>query len=109
LRLEKKYRPYIDWSGLGPEEGMGWQYNHVYTVPLYYIEYGIAQVGALQVFLRSKRDYKKAVNDYKNGLSLGCTVGLPELYKAAGIKFVMKEPGVLGKVVDGIMEELELA
>jgi oligoendopeptidase F len=109
IGLERKYRPHIDWSGLGPEEGMGWQYNHVYTVPLYYIEYGIAQVGALQVFLRSKRDYKKAVNDYKKGLSLGCTVGLPELYKAAGIKFVMKEPGVLGKVVDGIMEEVELA
>jgi len=109
IGLEKKYRPHIDWSGLELEEGLGWQYNHVYTVPLYYIEYGIAQVGALQVFLRSKRDYKKAVNDYKKGLSLGCTVGLPELYKAAGIKFVMKEPGVLGEVVDGIMEEVGLA
>ncbi|MFH0815465.1 MAG: M3 family oligoendopeptidase [Methanobacteriota archaeon] len=107
--LEKKYRPHIDWSGLEQEEGMGWQYNHVYTVPLYYIEYGIAQVGALQVFLRSKRDYEKAVKDYKKGLSLGCTVGLPELYKAAGIKLVMKEPDILGKVVGGIMGEVGLA
>jgi oligoendopeptidase F len=104
--LEKKYRPHVDWTGLDAEAGMGWQYNHVYTVPLYYIEYGIAQVGAAQVFLRSKREYAKAVRDYKKALSLGCTLGLPELYSSAGISFVMNDPGVLRKVVDGLSEEI---
>jgi oligoendopeptidase F len=108
LSLEKKYRPHIDWSGLQYEEGMGWQYNHVYTVPLYYIEYGIAQVGALQVFLRSKKNYQMAVRDYKKALALGCTKGLPELYATAGIKFVMKYPDVLKTVAEGISKEVGL-
>ncbi len=104
--LEKKYRPHVDWTGLDAESGMGWQYNHVYTVPLYYVEYGIAQVGAAQVFLRAKKEYARAVKDYKAALSLGCTVSLPELYSRAGIKFVMDEPGVLRKVVDGLSKEI---
>jgi oligoendopeptidase F len=104
--LEDRYRPYIDWSGLGEYKELGWQYNHVYTSPLYYIEYGIAQVGALQIYLRSLDDYDGAVRDYERALSLGNTVGLPELFAASGVKFVMKDPEVLKEVVGKTMGEL---
>jgi oligoendopeptidase F len=107
--LEAKYRPYLDWEGLESEQEMGWQYNHVYTVPLYYIEYGIAQVGALQLFLNSLSDYGTAVKAYKRALSLGCTVNLPELYATAGVGFVVKNPSILQDVVDGIMEQVGLS
>jgi oligoendopeptidase F len=104
--LEDLYRPYLEWSGLSEYKKFGWQYNHVYTSPLYYIEYGIAQVGALQIFLRSLDDYDTAVSDYKRALSLGNTVGLPGLFNAAGVKFVMKEPDVLEEVVNRTMERI---
>jgi oligoendopeptidase F len=105
--LNKKYRPHIDYAGLEKEEGIGWQYLHVYEVPLYYIEYGVAQVGAFQVFLRSLEDYDAAVRDYKHALSLGDTVGLPELYESAGVKFVLKNPEVLKDVTSGIIKLIE--
>ena len=55
--------------------------------PFYYIEYGIAQLGALQVWANSKRDPAKALNDYKKSLALGGSRPLPELFQAAGCKF----------------------
>ncbi len=93
--LTKKYSPYMDYTGLEDISKMGWQYLHVYEVPLYYIEYGIAQVGAMQVFARSLEDYDAAVRDYKKALSLGNTAPLPELFETAGVKFVLKHPEVL--------------
>ncbi len=55
--------------------------------PFYYVEYGIAQLGALQVWANSKRDKAKALNDYKKSLALGGSRPLPELFAAAGCKF----------------------
>ncbi|MCP4228656.1 MAG: M3 family oligoendopeptidase [bacterium] len=106
--LETLYRPFIDYGGLDAERDLGWQYNHVFTVPLYYIEYGIAQVGALQVFMRSLADYDSAVLDYKRSLSLGATAGLPELFEAAGVKFVLKHPEVLRDAVDRMKDLIEI-
>ena len=106
--LEAKYRPYINPEGLEKERGVGWQYAHVYTVPLYYIEYGVAQIGALQVYLRSLGDYEGAVRDYKHGLSLGTTVGLPELFEAVGAKLVLKHPEILGSITAEIVEHIGL-
>lgn len=108
LELGDKYMPYIDYSGLEEERKIGWQYLHVYEVPLYYIEYGIAQVGALQVYLKSLENYDVAVKNYKHALSLGTTVGLAELFEAAGVKFVMKHPEALKDVTDKIMAEIGL-
>ncbi len=106
--LEDKYRPHLNWTGLEAHKRAGWMYNHVFTVPFYYVEYGIAQVGALQVFLRSLDNYRAAVRDYKQALTLGSSVGLPELFDTAGIKFVMKEPKVLEDVVKKISKVVEL-
>jgi oligoendopeptidase F len=106
--LEDKYRPHVDYSGLEREQDTNWQYLHVYEVPFYYIEYGVAQVGAQQVYLRSLEDYDGAVRDYMHALSLGATVGLPELFEAAGVKFVLKHPEVLEPTVNRIMEQIGL-
>ncbi len=106
--LTAKYRPSIDYSGLEKEAEIGWQYLHVYEVPLYYVEYGIAQIGALQVFLRSLDDYDGAVKDYRHALGLGSTVGLSELFEAAGVKFIMKHPDVLEDMTNKIMEQVGL-
>jgi oligoendopeptidase F len=86
----------------------GWMYNHVFTVPFYYIEYGVAQIGALQIFLRSLENYKAAVDGYQKALSLGGSVGLPELFETAGVKLVLKHPEVLADVVDKISKLIDL-
>ena len=60
---------------------------HLFEVPFYYIEYGIAQLGALGVWKNSLSDTKVAVEKYKNALRLGYTRSIPEIYKEAGIRF----------------------
>ena len=76
----------IDYSGLMPYRNTSWQRQlHLFEVPFYYIEYGIAQLGALGMWKQFKEDKEKAIRNYTNALSLGGTRTLPELYKAAGI------------------------
>jgi oligoendopeptidase F len=65
-----------------------WQVQlHLFEVPFYYIEYGFAQLGAIAVWRNYKRDPRKAVQDYRNALALGYTRSIPEIYRAAGIRF----------------------
>jgi len=89
--LMDEYLPHIDWSGLEEYKRKGWQYLHVFQVPFYYIEYGIAQLGALQVWQNSLNDYSDAVRQYKKGLALGGSQPLPTLFKTAGGVFDMTE------------------
>jgi oligoendopeptidase F len=85
--LEKRFRPYIDWSGYEDVMMTGWQRkDHIHTVPFYYVEYGLALLGATQVWMNALKDQKKAVDQYRSALSLGGTVTLPELFKAAGAR-----------------------
>jgi oligoendopeptidase F len=78
----------IDWSGLEQYREFGWQRQlHLFEVPFYYIEYGIAQLGAIGLWMQYKNNKKKALSNYMNALSLGGTKTLPELYAAAGLKF----------------------
>jgi oligoendopeptidase F len=78
----------IDHSGLEKYRSYGWQKQlHLFEVPFYYIEYGIAQLGAIGMWKQYKENPKKALDNYKYALSLGGTKTLPELYKAAGIDF----------------------
>jgi oligoendopeptidase F len=60
---------------------------HIFLHAFYYIEYGIAQLGALQVWANAKRDQAKALTDYKRALRLGGSRPLPELFAAAGCQF----------------------
>ncbi len=83
---------FVDWQGLEEEQAYLWHRQlHVFEVPFYYIEYGIAQLGALQVWMNAKKDPVKALADYRRGLALGGSRPLPELYQAAGIKFDFSE------------------
>ena len=103
--LNRKFQPYLDMSGMDEIEKTRWQYPHVYTVPFYYIEYGIAQIGALQVWKNSLKNPKKAVDDYLSGLALGGSKPLPELFKAANISFAM-DKNTLSELVSIIKEQV---
>jgi oligoendopeptidase F len=77
-----------DWSGLEHYRHFSWQRQlHLFEVPFYYIEYGIAQLGAIGLWMQFKQNKNKALENYINALSLGGTKTLPELYEAAGLKF----------------------
>ena len=77
-----------DWSGLEEEMKTGWQRKlHIHQVPFYYVEYGIASLGAMQVWRTSLRDPLGAVASYRRALALGGTQPLPRLYEAAGARF----------------------
>jgi len=77
-----------DWSGLEMERAMLWQKQlHIFEVPFYYIEYAIAQLGAIGVWRNYKQDPRDAVKRYTDALKLGYTHTLPEIYATAGIRF----------------------
>lgn len=80
--------PVVDFTGLDEYRKFGWQRQlHLYEVPFYYIEYGIAQLGAIGLWQQYQQEPEKAIGNYLNALSLGGTRTLPELFKAAGLKF----------------------
>ena len=80
--------PEIDFSGLDEYRKYGWQRQlHLFEVPFYYIEYGIAQLGAIGLWMQFKKDKNTALNNYIQALSLGGTLTLPQLFKNAGLKF----------------------
>ena len=85
LHLMDRFGGDVDWSGLEDVRANLWHRQlHIFLYPFYYVEYGIAQVGALQVWANSHRDPVKALADYKAGLTLGGSKTLPELFTAAG-------------------------
>lgn len=99
----------IDFSGLEEYRKISWQRQlHLFEVPFYYIEYGIAQLGAIGMWMQYKQDPKKALDNYMNALSLGGTKTLPELYEAAGLKFDFSPAHIktLMEFVKGEMEKL---
>ena len=67
------------------------QQGHLFGAPFYYVEYGIAQLGALQLWRTQRKDVEKALSDYSNAMSLGNTKTLPELFSAADIKLGFDE------------------
>lgn len=86
--LQEFSSPVLDWSGLEGYRQFGWQRQlHLFEVPFYYIEYGIAQLGALGLWKQYKENKEKALSNYMAALSLGGTRTLPELYEAAQLKF----------------------
>jgi oligoendopeptidase F len=96
LQLRRRFEgDSIDWTGLDDERIARWyQQPHFFGSPFYYIEYGIAQLGALQVWRNSLRDPKEAVRQYRHALGLGATRTLPELFKAAGARLVFDSDGM---------------
>jgi len=88
LALMDRFGGDVDWTGMQNARANLWHRQlHIFIHPFYYIEYGIAQLGALQVWANSKRDKARALNDYKKSLALGGSRPLPELFSAAGCQF----------------------
>jgi len=78
---------------------------HILLYPFYYIEYGIAQLGALQVWRNSTRDRQEAVTAYRRFLAMGATAPLPELYRAAGAELVFDQRR-MGDLVAAVETEI---
>ena len=96
-----------DWSGLDSERVTGWHRKlHIFTVPFYYVEYGLAQLGALQVWRNALTDQADAVRRYRSALALGNTRSLPDLYAAAGARlaFDKETVGELARLVESHLE-----
>jgi oligoendopeptidase F len=88
LELMDRFGGDVDWTGHEAARAHLWHRQlHIFLHPFYYVEYGIAQLGALQVWANSKRDKVKALADYKNSLALGGSRPLPDLFAAAGCPF----------------------
>ena len=92
LEIRARFEQGIDWSGLERERVARWYRQlHIFELPFYYIEYGIAQCGAIALWEESMRDPAAAVSRYRRALALGGTQSLPELYRAAGVRLVFDE------------------
>jgi len=88
LELMARFGGDVDWSGFEAARANLWHRQlHIFIHAFYYIEYGIAQLGALQVWANSKQDKTAALEHYKEALGLGGSRPLPELFAAAGCKF----------------------
>ncbi|HYN88377.1 MAG TPA: M3 family oligoendopeptidase [Ardenticatenaceae bacterium] len=104
--LWQRFMPGVDWSGLEAEMMTGWhRKRHIHRSPFYYIEYGLAQLGAVQVWRNAREDQAGAVARYRHALSLGGTVPLPELYAAAGARFAF-DAGTLQSAVTLVEETI---
>ncbi|MBK7432864.1 MAG: M3 family oligoendopeptidase [Chitinophagaceae bacterium] len=96
-----------DYSGLEAYRSNAWQRQlHLFEVPFYYIEYGIAQLGAIGMWMQYKQDKEKALDHYCNALSLGGTKTLPQLFEAAGLTFDLS-PDTIKTLMEFVKREME--
>jgi len=88
LGLMRRFQGDVDWTGWEAAQGCRWHRQlHIFIHPFYYVEYGIAQLGALQVWANARKDPGQALAQYRAGLALGGAKPLPELFGAAGCRF----------------------
>ena len=107
LALMERFGGQVDWSGYEAARANLWHRQlHLFLHPFYYIEYGIAQLGALQVWANSKLDTASALAGYKRALALGGSRPLPELFAAAGWRFDFSAR-ILKPLVALVRHELE--
>jgi oligoendopeptidase F len=107
LTLTDRFGGGVCWDGLTSEREAIWHRQlHPFEVPFYYVEYGIAQLGALQMWMKYRNDPQKALEAYKNGLSLGGSRPLPELFNAAGLTFDFTAE-MVASLMETVQEELD--
>jgi oligoendopeptidase F len=107
LRVRSRFERGVDWSGLESERVARWYRQlHIFQYPFYYIEYGIAQVGALQVWRNSLEDPEKAVVRYREALALGAVRSLPEMYRVAGAELSF-DADTIGGLVELVERQIE--
>lgn len=97
----------IDFSGMEEYRRYGWQRQlHLFEVPFYYIEYGIAQLGAIGLWQQYKKDPAMAINNYIKALELGGTKTLPALFETAGLRFDFS-PEHISTLMNFVKEEMD--
>jgi oligoendopeptidase F len=107
LGLTTRFGGIEDWSDYEFSRETLWHKQlHIFEVPFYYIEYGIAQLGALQLWRNFQRDEQSTLRRYKEALRLGGSRPLPELFEAAGAKFDFSE-ATIRPLIDAVREEYE--
>ena len=106
-RINSKFSGTLtDWNGWEEAKSNTWQRQlHLYEVPFYYIEYGMAQLGAIAVWRNYKMNPSKAIADYKSALKLGYTKSIGDIYETAGIKFDFS-PEYVKELIDFVWSEL---
>ncbi|MDR3002230.1 MAG: M3 family oligoendopeptidase [Fibromonadaceae bacterium] len=106
LALQTRFDTGVDWTDLERARSYLWQKQlHLFEVPFYYVEYGIAQLGALQIYADAKKDKEQTVKKLIKAERLGSSKPLPELFRTAGIKFDFS-PKTMEPLVDIIYDEL---
>jgi oligoendopeptidase F len=96
-----------DWTGYEDQIATSWHRQlHLFEVPFYYIEYGIAQLGALGVWMNSLTDFERGLTAYQEALKLGYTKSIPEIYETAHVPFDFSSDR-LKSLADFIQEELK--
>lgn len=107
LDLDERFGRAVTWDGIEEFHPYMWQRQlHLFEVPFYYVEYGIAQLGALQLWLQSRVDEKRAIANYVTAMRLGGSRPLPELFAAADLTFDFG-PDTMKRLMDAVQEELE--
>ena len=105
--LNEYTSPVLDISGTETYRSFLWQRQlHLFEVPFYYIEYGIAQLGAIGMWQQYQKNPTEALNHYREALRAGGTRTLPELFELAGLKFDLS-PNYIGQLMRFVKEELE--
>lgn len=105
--LDEFTSPLIDFTGLDDYRRYAWQRQlHLYEVPFYYIEYGIAQLGSIGLWQQYRQNPAMAIDNYIKGLALGGTRTLPELFSAAGLTFDLA-PGHILQLMEFVKKQLD--
>jgi oligoendopeptidase F len=98
---------FTNWKGFEQFKKYNWQRQlHIYEVPFYYIEYGMAQLGAISVWRNYKQDAQKGLDGYLNALKLGYTTTIGKIYEAANVKFDFSKE-YISELMDFVKSELE--
>jgi oligoendopeptidase F len=108
LRISERFSSgQIDYSGYEKFREIQWHKQlHLFEVPFYYIEYGMAQLGAIALWRNFKKNPEKALADYLAALSLGHTAGIREVYETAGVKFDFSE-SYIRELMDFVGREMD--
>jgi oligoendopeptidase F len=107
LRIRSRFERGVDWGGLERERVARWYRQlHVFMYPFYYIEYGIAQIGALQIWRNSLADHAGAVARYREALALGAVRPLPDMYRMAGARLSF-DAGLIGELVEFVEDQID--
>ena len=105
--LHAQFVPHLDYAGLEDSRAFRWQrQSHIFTAPFYYIEYGIAQVGAIQVWRNALQDQSQAVQAYRQAMQAGGTLSLRQLFATAGLELAFDSSHIksLMQLVEAALE-----